>query len=115
MKHTPGPWKALKSKEQYKTRWVIDSESRACMAVIDVPDINSDKVWQVNNLDAVHEWKETLKEVECNVNLFAAASDMFAVLKEVRFRLSLGDLNHIKDEPWVSRLNEVLSKVEGAE
>jgi len=47
--------------------------------------------------------------------LISAAPDMFEVLKEVRFRLSFGDLNHIKDEPWIIRLNEVLSKAEGAE
>lgn len=83
-KHTPGPWRVIKERNpapQYNTTWTLDSETRKCMAVLTVLDLNKNPKWRTEHPDKVIEHAETVVEVAANARLIAAAPELLAALE----------------------------------
>lgn len=87
--HTPGPWKFFKDTRfgpwntaenkqgnPHYYQWWIESDSRKCMALLEVPYLNTDPKWRKDHPQVIAEHAKTLKEVEANAALIAAAPEL---------------------------------------
>lgn len=109
-KFTPGPWRVNKhhaDKPDYKTYWVIESDTRRLMAELEVWDINSSQKWQNENPAAVKEYTETLNEVDANAKLMAKAPELAVALMQVQ--KALANWRDGKDVVFVTRSGQKLS------
>jgi len=85
--HTPEPWKGYRERavDNMGWKWVLDSNTRGCMAVLDLPDISN---W---HKDRHPEWaaeqRKTLTEIDANFALIKAAPAMLRVLRDVEASL----------------------------
>lgn len=78
--HTPTPWK------QYKTEscnpfhsgiFVIESDTRKGLAILELWKLNRDPKWRKAHPDAVKEHRETLKEVRANAAFIVKAVNSY--------------------------------------
>lgn len=74
-RHTQTPWRYFRQhdKGRYRTVFIIESDTRKLMFASEVWDLNSNPKWRRENPEAVREHRDTLREVEANVRLAAAA------------------------------------------
>jgi len=93
MKHTPGPWMIEKGH---------------------IYGANGHSICQVHCFTPMECDRHT--EEKANARLIAAAPDMLASLKEVRFIINSDPtLHHLRSEPWWSHLGKAIAKAERGE
>jgi hypothetical protein len=86
--HTPGPWRVYKSDRfgesgnKHADVWLIESDTRKAMAMLEVWALNSSPKWRRENRAAVLEHRETISEVKANAHLIAAAPELLAAVRE---------------------------------
>ena len=117
-KHTPGPWRF--SRQRHHSRAIeqfwIDSNTRSCMALLEVYDINHNEKWRAEHPVIVEEWNKTLAEVEANARLIAQSPDLFDLAENLLIVLeypcgSEAQIRCLEEVAQAAR--DIITKVEG--
>lgn len=84
IKHTQGPWRYFlhRNKERYRTIFIVESDARKLMFTSEVWDVNSNPKWRKANPGIVQDHRKTLREVEANTRLVAAAPTLHQIVTD---------------------------------
>jgi hypothetical protein len=123
--HTPGPWKYFTDTRYgpYKTdgkrgnphyhQWWIESDTRKCVAVLEVPYLALPPI--KHEPSVIIEHTETVREVEANACLIAAAPELLQVLKDCLQSLErLPDVDGAYRVTCISEAKQAIAKAEGS-
>lgn len=84
--YTPGPWRFFKndrygqSGNKHADCWVLESNTRKYMAVMEVFALNADPKWRKTHKAALSEHAKTIREVEANARLISLAPELVDAL-----------------------------------
>jgi hypothetical protein len=81
--HTPLPWRGYREKNEirHSWQWMLDSDTRGCMALLELPDLSTR--YKKQNPEWAAELRATITEIDANFALIKASPRMLQAMKDV--------------------------------